>query len=366
MRRLKIGILGTRGIPNHYGGFEQIAGHLAKGLVERGHSVTVYNSHTHPYKNKTWNGVFIIHKYDPESWIGTAGQFLYDYNCIIDSRKQDFDIILMLGYTSSSIWGSLYNSLGNVVINMDGIEWKRSKYSPIVKRFLRLAERLGIKYATVHIADSIIIKDYLDNKYGINSKFISYGASIHKSSANLILATMGIARKKFFLLIARMEPENNINMILDGFIHSNSTNKFIVVGDTGNKFGKKMVKQYGSKKSIIFAGPIYDPDNLFSLRSHCDLYFHGHSVGGTNPSLLEAMSAKALIVAHNNPFNESILNGDAFYFNNAADVRNIIERQLPEETISTMINNNYSKIVNVYNWENVIQEYESLFLDIAK
>jgi hypothetical protein len=101
---LRIAILGTRGIPNNYGGFEQVAAQLSKGLVEKGHTVTVYNSHKHFYKKNTWNGVQITKCFDPEFLIGTTGQFVYDLNCILDTRKRDFDIILMLGYTSSSVW----------------------------------------------------------------------------------------------------------------------------------------------------------------------------------------------------------------------------------------------------------------------
>src|SRR5215212_8082206 len=118
---LKIAILGTRGIPNNYGGFEQIAGYLSKGLVEKGHDVTVYNSHRHPYKNNSWNGVQITRCYDPEFLAGTAGQFVYDLNCILDTRKKKFDIILMLGYTSSSVWNKLYAKNAVVITNMDGL-----------------------------------------------------------------------------------------------------------------------------------------------------------------------------------------------------------------------------------------------------
>src|SRR5690554_5028213 len=101
---MKIAILGTRGIPNQYGGFEQCAQYLSEGLKKRGHSIYVYNSHEHPFKKDNWNGVNIIHKFDPEKNIGTAGQFIYDLNCILDCRQRNFDVILQLGYTSSSIW----------------------------------------------------------------------------------------------------------------------------------------------------------------------------------------------------------------------------------------------------------------------
>ena len=134
---MKIGILGTRGIPNHYGGFEHFAEHLSKGLVERGHDVTVYNSHKHPYHEKEWNGIKITHCFDPEYILGGAGQFVYDLNCILDARKRNYDIILMLGYTSSSVWGKLYPKNSIVITNMDGLEWKRAKFSKPVQNFLK-------------------------------------------------------------------------------------------------------------------------------------------------------------------------------------------------------------------------------------
>src|SRR5690349_15755847 len=120
---MKIGIVGTRGIPNRYGGFEQFIEFVAPELVNRGHEVYVYNSSLHPYKEPTYKGVHIISKTDPENKIGTAGQFIYDLNCIRDSRKRNYDVILQLGYTSSSIWTFLYPSGSLLVTNMDGLEW---------------------------------------------------------------------------------------------------------------------------------------------------------------------------------------------------------------------------------------------------
>ena len=136
MRRLKIGILGTRGIPNHYGGFEQFAEYLSLGLVQRGHDVYVYNSANHPYQNAEWNDVQIIHCKDPESKLGTFGQFFYDLNCINDARKRNFDILLHLGYTSDSVWHRRWPKNTINMMNMDGLEWMRSKYNKPTKWFL--------------------------------------------------------------------------------------------------------------------------------------------------------------------------------------------------------------------------------------
>ena len=154
----RIAILGTRGIPNHYGGFEQLTEHLAPGLVKAGHEVTVYNSHNHPYQGKEWQGVEIRHCYDPEYWMGSAGQFIYDLNCLIDARKRNFDVILQLGYTSSSIWGLLFPRSAMIIYNLDGLEWQRTKYSKLTRRFLLYAEKLAVKFSDFCIADSPVIQ----------------------------------------------------------------------------------------------------------------------------------------------------------------------------------------------------------------
>lgn len=133
MQSLNIAIIGSRGIPNYYGGFEQMAQYLAVGLLQKGHQVTVYNSHTHPFQGGEWHGVRIIHCYDAENSIGTAGQFVYDFNCIMNARKKKYDVILFLGYTSSSVWGPLFPKNAVIISNMDGMEWKRDKYSKPVQ-----------------------------------------------------------------------------------------------------------------------------------------------------------------------------------------------------------------------------------------
>ncbi len=139
-----IGIMGTRGIPNQYGGFEQFAQFLSEGLVKRGHEVAVYNSSNHPYQEKYFKGVEIIHCKDPENSLGTAGQFIYDRNCILDAQRKNFDVLLHLGYTSDSAWYRLWPASSAHIINMDGTEWKRSKYGWLTRKFLRYAESLAV------------------------------------------------------------------------------------------------------------------------------------------------------------------------------------------------------------------------------
>ena len=161
--------------------------------------------------------------------------------------------------------------------------------------------------------------------------------------------------------MARMEPENNIETILDGFYNSSSNKKFLVVGNTGNSFGQKLEKKFKADKRILFAGPIYDTVITHTLKYFSHLYFHGHSVGGTNPSLLEAMGSRSLIAAHENEFNHAVLQKDAYYFQSAKDVEQLIESVNRDEKEEQMVQNNFLKIENQYNWPDIIEQYNSFY-----
>lgn len=360
---LKIAIAGTRGIPNHYGGFEQITAYLAPGLVERGHSVTVYNSHNHPYQEDTWKGVEIVHCYDPEYKLGTVGQFIYDYNCIMDMRRRDFDVILFMGYTSSSVWGPLFPKNPVIISNMDGLEWKRSKYAKPVQLFLKYAESLAVKYSQYYVADSAVIRSYLNKKYGIRSAFIAYGAESAMEEDCPVINKFRLQPQEYFMLVARMEPENNIDTILTGFSKSATKKKFLVVGNTANKFGQYLKKKFSADGRICFHDAIFNIKTIQHLQNNAYLYFHGHSVGGTNPSLLEAMAGGALIAAHDNPFNRSVLNSNAFYFTDAADVQWLIDVVARKTAESRMIERNKERISNHYNWQLIISQYEQFIIE---
>lgn len=354
---MKIGVIGTRGIPNHHGGFEQFAEFFAVFAKGQGHEVFVYNSHSHPYQEEKYKGVNILHCYDPEVKIGTIGQFIYDLNCIRDSRKRKFDILLQLGYTSSSVWGWLLPKKAVVVTNMDGLEWKRSKYPKKVQKFLMYAERLAIKTSDYLISDSKGIQEYLNKKYQSGSEFIAYGANVFIPSGVSEINSYKLTSGQYFVLIARMEPENNIEMILDGYVASKSSHPFCVIGNTvSTPFGRYLEEKFSKHKNIRFLGPIYDLNFLNHLRYYSQLYFHGHSVGGTNPSLLEAMGSGALIAAHNNVFNQAILDCDAFYFESAEQVSKLV-LSVEKNQHYEKIENNTNKIKILYSWDTINRKY---------
>ncbi|HIQ25626.1 MAG TPA: DUF1972 domain-containing protein [Persephonella sp.] len=362
---MKIAILGTRGIPNNYGGFEQSAEKLSIYWLKAGHKVTVYNPDYHPYKKSEWNEVEIIHIFSREDKLGLWGTFIYDYLCLKDAVNKDFDIILNLGYVPSSLFFGLKNKTkAKFVTNMDGLEWKRTKWNKLLKKFIKFCENKAVNLSDYLIADNQGIKDYYINSYNIkNISFIPYGAELFNDPNVKFLEEFDIEPYSYYILIARLEPENNIETILEGYVMSKSNKPFIVVGGLKNKYAKYLINKFKSNKNIKFVGGIYDYNKLSTLRWYAKFYFHGHSVGGTNPSLLEAMASNAYIVAHNNIFNKNVLGDDAFFFNNSKDISTIISKD-DDSYREKFIERNRKKIKDIYNWEKVSKEYVKVFKEV--
>lgn len=361
MKSLRIGIIGTRGIPNQYGGFERFAEYLAEGLVQRGHDVTVYNSSLHPYQEKEWNGVQIIHCRDAEDKLGSAGQFIYDLNCIRDARKRKFDICLHLGYTSDSIWHRRWPSGSVHIMNMDGMEWKRSKYNAVTRLFLKKAEQWAVEHAQVLVADSTRIQDHIVRRYGKQAVYIPYGEEVFHTPDPSVTRSFGAEPGKYYLLMARMEPENNIEMIIRGYLESGKTEPLYVIGSTANRYGERLHTTY-IHPGVRFTGSIFDQTLLNNLRHDAKIYFHGHSVGGTNPSLLEAMACGATIAAHDNIFNHAVLGPHARYFRSSAEVAALLSQPLQAGIAELNIRMNLEKIRTIYDKARIIDAYEAVML----
>lgn len=368
---MKIAFISVRGIPNNYGGFEEFAEYISVGLAERGHDITVYSPHYHPYQEKEYKGVHIKHIYSPELWMGgSVGSFFYDYLSLKDAlKKEDFDIIYDAGYTSIIPAYIRFNvkKIKHPIFttNMDGLEYKRAKFSKWAQKFLFWEEQMAVKHSHYLIADNMGIQDYYKEKYGKESKFLAYGATIHDHYNVDYLKEYGLAANDYFILVARLEPENNIYMAIDGYLASEQYGKkpLVVVGKTNTPYGKKLVAKYGNNPNIKFVGGIYDFDKLNSVRHFSYAYFHGHSVGGTNPSLLEAMASECFILSHNNVFNHSVLRDNAIYYQSTEDVTKLLNDidHIVDKYKSDFISRNLDVIRNEYSWEKLIDEHEKYF-----
>jgi glycosyltransferase involved in cell wall biosynthesis len=274
--------------------------------------------------------------------------------------------MLQLGYTSSSVWNFMIPSATKVVTNMDGLEWKRTKYGKATQRFLKYAEKVAVRRSDFLVADSIGIQKYLKEKYGAGSRFIPYGANLFSNPDAGALEPFGLRPGNYDMLIARLEPENNIEMILEGVEKATATRRMLVIANHLTKYGSYLKKKFGSSEKIWFYGPLYEMRALNNLRYFSNLYFHGHSVGGTNPSLLEAMASHALIAASRNEFNASVLEKDAYYFESADDVRRLVESIDKNEGEAQKIQSNIEKIKTKYSWPIIIGAYADYFEEVVK
>lgn len=366
---MKIAFISTRGIPNNYGGFEQFAEYISVGLAERGHEVVVYSPKFHPYKDDEYKGVRIKHIYSPEMWMGSSvGSFFYDFASLRDAlKKEQFDIIYEAGYTSiipAYLWFDVKNIKRPIfTTNMDGLEYKRTKFNKWVRKFLNWEERMAVKHSHYLIADNMGIHDYYKEKYGKESKFLAYGANIYDNYDENILGEFGLVKDDYLLLVARLEPENNIEMAIKGFLASKETRTLVIVGKTNTPHGKYLAERYGQNDRIRFMGGIYNFGKLNSVRKYSYAYFHGHSVGGTNPSLLEAMASDCFILAHDNMFNRAVLKGNAVYYGSEAAVTELMNKldTIVSEHKQRYVAANLAEIRNEYSWEHLVDQHEEYF-----
>jgi glycosyltransferase involved in cell wall biosynthesis len=357
----QIAIIGSRGIPNFYGGFEQFAAFLAPALVEKGFKVTVYCSTTHPLRMKTYEGVKLVYIWDPVRWLGGGSQFLYDLLTILHCRKQSYHLIYQLGYTTSGLWQWLMPSASLLMSNMDGMEWTRSKYRGLVKQFLKISENLVANRSHHLIADAAPIRSYYLENYSKSVTFIPYATQPKVNIQQSLIEGYGLMPFQYFLVIARMQPDNHIEWAIQSVIQSGTTKTLIIVGNIQNTYGRYLEKKYGTHPSIRFLGALFDQDTLNALRHYSALYIHGHSAGGTNPSLLEAIAADARIAAHDNVYNRSVCQNGAVYFGSVQELADLISHaQIESNQWEDRINIGRTRLMAHYTPEVIADQYIQL------
>lgn len=362
---MRIAILGTRGIPNPYGGYEQYAEFLALGFVKRGHNVIVYNSHNHSFQESEWNNISIVHIQDSEFKFGSLGRFLFNVKCIQDVKTRNCDVVLQLDYTALSLWNFLIPKRITVITYMDNLASKKTAHAKLMGMYLNYAEKLAAKYSDHLISDSEIVRDYLKDIMGKPSTLIPYAVDLFKNPDVNALKNYKVEPYEYDLLMSKFTIHNDLEIILNGVVAANLSRPFLIVGNYNNMYGHMLKEKYKAYGQIRFLGDIYNNRLRDNLRYFSNLYFHSNTTSSTNVLLLHAMATKCLISARNNILNSAILGKEGFYFNNAKDVEMLLcsvargEAQYQEYLIS-----NCTKIKDTYNWDRVLAQYEDLFIGL--
>jgi glycosyltransferase involved in cell wall biosynthesis len=356
-----IGIIGTNGLPGRYGGWDQLLNHLTDNLRDD-FSFVVYTSSYNAQKGlKEFNEAEL--KIIPLKANGVLS-IPYDIASMIHAIYKRYDFLLVLG-TSGCLFLPVAKLFGRkIILNIDGAEWKRGKWGKIAKLFLHYSERFGVKYSDVVISDNKKIQEYVLERYNIKSELIEYGGDNVKHIEMSVETQQkyAIEPNKFAFKVCRIEPENNLDMILESF--SNTTLQLVVIGNWDfSIYGRALRKKYNNNSNLILLDPIYEQTKLDELRGNCCLYIHGHSVGGTNPSLVEAMSLGLCCVAFNVSYNIETTENAAIYFSSKEELQVIVRKYLDNKIDQEFYKKRMKEIAKRrYVWSVVTDKYKELFV----
>ena len=356
----KVAIIGTNGLPGHYGGWDQLVNHLTIQLRQCFNFVVYTSFYNSKHGVSKINGAeIVLIKLKANGF----QSILYDIVSIIHAIRR-CDVLYICGVSGCLFLPYTKRFNKKIILNPDGLEWKRNKFSFLEKLFLKISERVGIKYSDVVIADNEKISEYIKKTYNVNSSLIEYGGDHVIYNSPLRPATQkiyNISPKKYAFIVCRIEPENNIDLILDAFRGSQII--LVVVGNwTFSRYGKTLRKQYENYGNIRLLDPIYNQNKLDELRNNCLVYMHGHSVGGTNPSLVEAMNLGLFIISYDTGFNRVTTENKALYFNSSKQLGKLLIA-INENKIDVAKYSNQMKIIAArrYVWKKITEQYRIIF-----
>lgn len=346
------------GIPAKYGGFETLIEHLTKNQSAN-YDMTVYcSSKSYPKQLDVHNGAKL--KYINLKANGIQS-IPYDIISILRSLRVS-DTLLILGVSGCIILPFVKLISNNrILVNIDGLEWKRAKWGGFAKWFLKFSERIAVKYADKIITDNKVLKDYVKTTYGVESRLISYGAD-HVTNEVLdekFLSKYSFAENYAFK-VCRIEPENNIHVVLKAFSIMPEKNIVCVGNWLNSEYGKNLRVKFADFKNIFLLDPIYDQIVLNKFRSNCSFYIHGHSAGGTNPSLVEAMYLGLPIFAFGVSYNKETTYNKALYFNDITELVSLL-KNTDEDQLAQIASDMKIIAKERYTWSQISKHYSKLF-----
>lgn len=353
----RVAVIGTRGVPASYGGFESLVENLLGENCPENVKYTVFCSGKDmPEKLPAFRGADL-------RYVGLHANGIQSvpYDVISMCRAlAGYDVMLILG-VSGCLFLPIVKALfrGKIIVNIDGMEHRRAKWGKAARWLLRNSEAMAVRFADVVVADNKGIQDYVLERYGKNVEMIAYGGdnvcrNLSDAEITRIINGYGLTAKDYAITVCRIEPENNSHMILDAFARSGDT--LVFVGNWGrNEYSSELRRQYSSYPNIHLLDAIYDLEVLYALRKSARCYVHGHSAGGTNPSLVEAMFFGNPILAYDVVFNRETTCNKAYYFKNADELIDLLHQPgLEGETMEKIAGSRYQ-------WRQVSQQYCNLY-----
>ena len=362
---MKIAIIGAKGIPANYGGYETFAEQIAL-VLKKNHEVLVVGDGSNDYQENEFKGIHTLNS----TYVKSNNPIKFYHDSLKIADNWDADVAVMCGIGGVFSIPFFRRSKMKIFVNPDGLGFKREKWVWWKKIALFVQFMFGALFSKYLVCDSIGISDFFKKTFKRTKHvFVAeYGSDLNtvatSDSFNCenYLEELKLVKDNFLLVVSRLEPENNVEIIIKGYLNSTQKSPLIIVGNTNTTHAKKLMQL--ASENVRFIEGVYDQQKLSTLRLYCKAYFHGHSVGGTNPSLLEAMGSGNLTVAHDNVFNREVLDNAAYFFKNDVDVSETIktiDSGSDDKTISTFKQASTLRIQNYYTWENIADKYVNIF-----
>jgi glycosyltransferase involved in cell wall biosynthesis len=343
-------------VPANYGGFETLVENLIchHDSLSLNDNLTVYcSSKSYSKKEKSYLSAQL--KYIPLNANGVQS-IPYDIFSLFSAAWNRSDVILLLGVSGAIVLPMIrLISSARIITNIDGIEWRREKWKGLAKIFLRFSEKMAVSFSHEVISDNTVIADYVKESYGVESHVIAYGGD-HVVLVGAVSVDEYNLPKKYGLSVCRIEPENNINVILDAFSEQNDYSLVIVGNWSKSHYGRELRIKYMDCCDLYLLDSIYDLGKLKSLRSRAAVYIHGHSAGGTNPSLVEAMHFGVPIIAFDCDFNRSTTEDKALFFRDAKSLQQTLG-SLTEDELDDIGKKMIVIAQRRYTWDKVAEQY---------
>lgn len=360
---MRIGLVGTRGVPARYGGFETCVEEVGQRLAARGHDVTVYcrtvDGEPRPAEHL---GMRLVHLAAVRS--RTLETLSHTGLSVAHLVRHRVDAAIVFNAANAPWLPVVRAARIPVATHVDGLEWKRAKWGGAGKRYYRRAEALAVRWSDALIADAQGIQDYYRDRFGVPTELIAYGAPVVQQSSDR-LAELGLSADGYHLVVARFEPENHVDVIVDGYRRSRAALPLVVVGSAPYSDAYTARVHGLADERVRFLGGVWDQQLLDQLYANARTYLHGHSVGGTNPSLLRALGAGTATTAFDVSFNREVLGASGRWFADADGVAREVE--LAEDDVAETRRRAAAALVEAerYDWDDVASRYEDLCLRLA-